>query len=91
MTYLRNIVICTFRALHPDDLVVPDDRLEEFDKSLRNTFDHEVRQQADDKGIDKSVFNLSMIVCFSALSTSEAVTSQVEDGCDFFVSVNPVP
>jgi len=91
MTYLRNVVICTYRALHPDVLEVSEDRLEKFDESLRKTFDDEIRKQADDNSIAKTSFNLSMLMFFSSQSTAQAVTTQVRHGCKFFLSVSPQP
>jgi hypothetical protein len=91
MTYLRNVVICTYRALHPDVLDISQDRLEKLDESLRNTYDDEMRKQANDNGIATTNFNLSMLMFFSAQSTAQAVTTQVRHGCKFFLSIGPLP
>lgn len=91
MTYLRNFVICTFRALHPDDLDVSDQDLEDFDKSLKIEFDAEVRKQADANGIAKTTFNLSMLVFLSAMSTAGTASRQAKEGRMFFNAVKPLP
>ncbi len=91
MTYHRNMVICTYRALHPDKLEVTDDRIEQFDETLRKKYDEEMRSQADDNGIDPNKFNLSMLVFFSACSRAKTVFTQVEHGCKFFLSIEPKP
>jgi hypothetical protein len=91
VTYHRNMVICTYRALHPDKLELSDERIEQFDKTLKNKFDEELRKQADENGIDPNKFNLSMLVYFSALSTATMVVTQVKHGCKFFLSTQPQP
>jgi hypothetical protein len=90
-TYHRNMVAATFRALHPDTLEITEQKLEQFDGTLRNTFDDEMRKQAADAGIDTNKFNLSMLVFFSAQSTASLVKTRVRHGCRFFLSVNPQP
>ena len=85
------MVACTYRSLHPDKLEVPDERLEQFDETLKKKFDEEMRKQADENGIDINKFNLSMLVFFSAQSTATTVVTQVKHGCKFFKSVNPQP
>jgi hypothetical protein len=91
MTYHRNMVLSTYRALHPDKLEVTEQRLESFDESLRKKYDEEMRKQADDNGVAINKFNLSMLVFFSAQSTASTVVTQVKHGCKFFLSVDPVP
>jgi hypothetical protein len=89
MTYGRTIVICTFRALNPDDLAVTEDKLDEFDESLEIEFDAEARKQAGDNGIANTQFNLSMLVCLAALSTATIVVTQVKQACKFFLAAKP--
>lgn len=91
MNYLRNLVVCTYRALHPDNLELPEDRIEKFDETLRKKFDSEIRAQAAANQIDVNKFNLSMLVFFSAQSTATTVVTQVKHGCKFFLSVQPQP
>jgi hypothetical protein len=91
MTYLRNLVICTYRAQHPDILDPSEERLEKFDESLRKKFDDEVRNQADTNSIAKTDFNLSMLVFFAAQSTATTVVTQVKHACKFFLAVAPTP
>ena len=91
MTYHRNMVLSTYRALHPDQLEVTEQRLETFDESLRKKFDEEMRKQAAANGIDTNKFNLSMLVFFSAQSTAAMVVTQVKHGCKFFLAVDPQP
>jgi molecular chaperone DnaK (HSP70) len=91
MTYHRNMVAATFRALHPDTLEISEQELEEFDETLVDTFDEQMRAQARDFGIDPNKFNLSMLVFFSAQSTASLVKTRVRHGCRFFASVRPQP
>jgi hypothetical protein len=92
-TYHRNMVIATFRALHPDRLEVTEAELEAFDASLNARFDTEMQKQmllpANSIAVNK--FNLSMLVFFSAQSTAKLVTTQVRHGCRFFLSAGPTP
>lgn len=89
MNYLRNLVICTFRALHPDVPTVTDGELQAFDQTLFDTYDAEVRNQAG--GIAMTQFNRSMLVFASATDQGSTVASQVGAGRAFFLSANPVP
>jgi hypothetical protein len=89
MNYDRDIVISTFRALHPDDLDVTEADFEQLDESLQIEFDAEVRKQADANGISKSKFNLSRLVSYAALSTATTVATQVKQACKFFVEAQP--
>lgn len=86
MTYQRLMVVCTYRALHPDKLEVTEERLEAFDESLRKRFDEEMRSQASANGIEVNKANLSLLVFFSAQSTASAVETKVRHGCRFFLS-----
>lgn len=87
MTYERDLVIFTYRALHPDDLELSEEQIEDFDEALRKRFDAVVRDQAADNDIDTNQPNLSRLVFFSAVSTETAVASKVQEGCEFFLSV----
>jgi hypothetical protein len=89
MTYERDMVICAYRALHPDDLALPENKIEEFDQTLNNRFDAEMRRQAQmpQNNISTSELHLSRLVFFSAMSTEATVEAQVEEGCEFYLSV----
>jgi len=93
MTYHRNMVLATLRALHPDKIEVTEEVIEKFDETLKNRFDEEMRKQVAEKEnkIDPNKFNLSMLVFFSAQSTAKTVVTQVKHGCKFFKSTNPLP
>lgn len=91
MTYQRNLVICTYRAKHPDVLEPPEDRLVKLDESLRKKFGSEMRTQAAANGIATTDFNLSMLVFFADQSTATTVVTQVKHACKFFLAVAPAP
>lgn len=92
MHYDRNIVLCAFRALHPDPLEPTEDRLEKFDGELEKLLDADVRTQAAANGIDVTgSFNLSMLIFFSACSTAKRPETKARHGCTYFLAVNPVP
>ena len=91
MTYLRNLVICAYRAKHPDVLQPGADRLDALDQALKNKFDAEMRTQAAANGIATTTFNLSMLAFFADQSTATTVTTQVKHACKFFLAVAPTP
>jgi hypothetical protein len=91
MKYLRNLVICAFRGLHPDVLKVTNKRIADFDRSIEMVFDDELVAQATAEGIDLNDFNLSMLMFLSVMSTETTVEAQVEEGIAVFTSIKPIP
>jgi hypothetical protein len=87
--YDRNVVLCAYRAAHPDNLEVSDDTLKKFDENLARTFDSEILAQADANGISTTKFNRSMLVLFAQCSTAKAVRTRVRHACRYFLAVAP--
>ncbi|HKO57114.1 MAG TPA: hypothetical protein VJ276_14650 [Thermoanaerobaculia bacterium] len=91
MHYQRNVIIAAFRAAHPDKLEVTEQGLDDFDDTLFQFYDQEVRTQAAERQIPIDDFNLSMLVYFATRSTAQMVKTRVKHACVFFLSVQPAP
>jgi hypothetical protein len=91
MNYHRNMIIATFRAIHPKVLTVTEARLEKLDQDLFETINDELESEAAKAGIPINKFNLSMLVYFSELSQSAAPVKRAEAACKYFKSTMPVP
>ena len=66
--YDRNIVIAAYRVANPDQNDIKEKALTDFDAGLFETYDPEVRRQAQAKQIPISVFTRSMLVFFASQS-----------------------
>lgn len=89
--YDRNIVIAAYRAANPDDLDPKEKTLTDFDADLFDTYDKEIRKQAQAQEIPLNVFTRSMLVFFATRATVKALTRRVAHACDYFDSVRPQP
>jgi len=91
MHYIRNMVLAAFRAAHPDNLEADEATIIDFDEDLFETFDGELRSQAQNNNIPTTKFNLSMLVFFAAQSSAQLVKTRVRHAVRFFLSVQPQP
>ena len=89
--YDRNIVIAAYRVANPDQNDIKEKALTDFDAGLFQTYDPEVRRQAQAKQIPISVFTRSMLVFFASQSLLKSMPKRVAQACRVFDSVRPQP
>ena len=89
--YIRNVVLAAYRAARPDNLEVEEETITAFDEDLFETYDEELRLQAQDNNIPATEFNLSMLVFFAARSSAKLVRTRARHAARFFLSVQPQP
>jgi hypothetical protein len=85
------MVLAAYRAEHPDKLKPTPDVLATYEDNLENTYDDEIRNQANANGVDPNKFNRSMLVFFANQATVSTTKKQVEHAYKYFLAVTPVP
>lgn len=91
LNYDRNIIIAAFRITNRDVIDIKEKALSDFDASLFEVFDQQVRKQAKENDIPISVFTRSMLVFFASTSTLKSLPKRVTQACRLFDSVRPQP
>lgn len=89
--YNRNMVLAAYRSAHPDNLVVDEKTITDFDADLFTRYETELKAQATQAAIPINDFNRSMLVFFATQSGAVTAKTQIRHAVKFFLSVKPLP